>query len=402
MIRAEAGAQRISSTNEKGKTMFRKTIRAGMAAAALAPALAFGQTPAAAPAPTPEHTLTGNVGFFSQYIFRGLTQTDREPALQGGFDYAHSSGLYAGTWASNISWLRDQTTPAYSRGGSLEWDFYGGYKGTFGKSDFSYDLGTLYYWYPGTANPAAGIPAAPAAKADTWEVYAGVGWKWFTAKYSYSLMNKTFAVRDSRGTWYLDLTATVPFGEFFKPLDGLSLIAHWGAQEYRGTDPRNVGGISNDNQCSLHRLEAGIVLRPAAKLHRGRVLHRHEWRKQSRLRHSRRRRRRHFPAQHLQIHRHRFCPENLLKNATARRLAPAVKQGATMKLVTAIIKPFKLDEVREALSAIGVTGITVTEVRDSTAERTHRALPGRGVRGRLPAQSQNRSRHQDRAARAGH
>jgi uncharacterized protein (TIGR02001 family) len=220
-----------------------------MAAAALAPALALAQTPAptpagtpattpaAAPAPTPEHTLTGNVGFFSQYIFRGLTQTDRKPALQGGFDYSHSSGLYAGTWASNISWLRDPTTPFYSAGGSLEWDFYGGYKGTL-PLDFSYDLGTLYYWYPGTANPAAGTATTAAPKADTWEVYAGLGWKWFTAKYSYSIMNKTFAVLNSRGSWYIDLTATVPFGDFYKPLDGLSAIAHWGHQEYRGTDPR--------------------------------------------------------------------------------------------------------------------------------------------------------------------
>ena len=250
--------------------MFRKTVIAGLSAAALAPALGFAQQPAApgtspgssaasapaAPAPASVHTLTGNIGFFSQYIFRGLTQTDRDPALQGGFDYAHASGLYAGTWASNISWLRDQATPAYSRGGSLEWDFYGGYKGTFGKSDFSYDLGTLYYWYPGTANPAAGIPGAPSIKANTWEVYAGVGWKWLTAKYSYSISNKTFAVRDSRGTWYLDLSANVPLGEFVKPLDGVTLMAHWGKQDYDGNDGRLAA--SNDAVFSYEDWKLGL------------------------------------------------------------------------------------------------------------------------------------------------
>ena len=143
-----------------------------MAAAALAPALALAQTPAAAPAPTPEHTLTGNVGFFSQYIFRGLTQTDREPALQGGFDYAHSSGLYAGTWASNISWLRDQTAFRLTAAAAVSSGTSTAATRAPSPADFSYDLGTLYYWYPGTANPAAGIPAAPAPKADTWEVYA--------------------------------------------------------------------------------------------------------------------------------------------------------------------------------------------------------------------------------------
>ena len=45
-----------------------------------------------------------------------------------------------------------------------------------------------------------------------------------------------------------------------------------------------------------------------------------------------------------------------------------------MKLVTAIIKPFKLDEVREALSAIGVQGITVTEVKGFGRQKGHTEL----------------------------
>jgi uncharacterized protein (TIGR02001 family) len=225
--------------------MFKKTAIAGLLAAATA---TTGLAPAAEP--TPEHTLTGNVGLFSQYIFRGLTQTDRKPALQGGFDYAHApTSLYAGTWASNISWLKDGAPPAYSRGGSLEWDFYAGWKPTFG--DFTFDIGTLYYWYPGDA-----LPGAP--KADTWEVYGGVGWKWLNAKYSYSIRNKTFAVLDSRGTWYLDLTATVPLGDFVKPLTGLTFIAHWGKQKYDGTDPRNVAGASNNTLYSYEDWKIGL------------------------------------------------------------------------------------------------------------------------------------------------
>lgn len=224
--------------NERG-LMFKKTLIAGVIAGAFMPALAVAEQPPASP-----HTLTGNVGFFSQYIFRGLTQTDRKPALQGGFDYSHASGLYAGTWASNISWLHDGG--AYSNGGSLEWDFYGGYKNTFGKSDFTYDIGTLYYWYPGTANTLANPLNI---KGDTWEIYGALGWKWLSAKYSYSIQNDTFAVRDSDGTWYLDLSANVPLGELSKGLDGLTLVLHWGKQKYSGTDPRNpvVGVVRLDN-----------------------------------------------------------------------------------------------------------------------------------------------------------
>ncbi len=137
--------------------MFKKTIIAGLVASALVPAFA-----SAADSP---HTLTGNVGIYSQYIFRGLTQTDKEAALQGGFDYAHSSGFYAGIWMSNISWLRD--FGAYNGGGSLEMDFYGGFKGAFGKSDFGYDIGLLQYYYPGSVAPGA-------VKADTLELYGAL------------------------------------------------------------------------------------------------------------------------------------------------------------------------------------------------------------------------------------
>jgi uncharacterized protein (TIGR02001 family) len=219
--------------------MLKKTVIAGALAAALTPAAGLAADP------PPEHTLTGNIGLYSQYIFRGLTQTNREPALQGGFDYAHASGLYAGTWGSNISWLRD--AGAYRAGGSLEWDFYGGYKPTIG--DFGFDIGTLYYWYPG--DPAFTPPGAAAAnpRANTWEVYGGVTWKWFTVKYSHSVNNKTFGVLDSSGTGYLDLTASVPLGDFSKEMTGFTVMAHWGKQKFRGTDPRNVavGGIQQTN-----------------------------------------------------------------------------------------------------------------------------------------------------------
>ncbi|MEK6592815.1 MAG: TorF family putative porin [Pseudomonadota bacterium] len=212
--------------------MFRKTMMAGAVATALL-------TPNFAAAAESPHTLTGNVGLYSQYIFRGVTQTFGDPALQGGFDYSHSSGLYAGTWASNISWLTD--AGAYTSS-SLEWDFYGGFRGAFGKSDFGYDVGLLYYYYPGNVTPGF-------TKADTLEAYGALTWKWLSAKYSYSLNNKTFGVADSRGTWYLDLTASVPLGK-----TGLTGIAHWGKQKFEGSP----GGVSNDTFASFEDYKIGL------------------------------------------------------------------------------------------------------------------------------------------------
>lgn len=213
--------------------MLKKTLIASLVATALAPL-------AASAADSP-HSLTGNVGLYSQYIFRGLSQTDGSPALQGGFDYAHSSGFYAGVWASNVSWLRD--FGSYSSGGSLEADVYGGFRGTFGKSDFGYDVGLLQYLYPGDVAPGF-------TKADTLELYGALSWKWLSAKYSYSLDNKTFGVTDSRGTWYLDLTATVPFGN-----TGFTGIAHYGKQKYEGDA---APGVSNDSLASYEDWKIGV------------------------------------------------------------------------------------------------------------------------------------------------
>ena len=130
---------------------FNKTLlRVAVAAALVTPMAVMAQ----AKAPESPHTFTGNVGLFNQYIFRGLTQTDGKPALQGGFDYVHASGFYAGVWGSNISWMTD----ASYAGGSyaIELGTYLGFKMPVG--DFTFDVGFLRYNYPGRA-PLTGIPA---------------------------------------------------------------------------------------------------------------------------------------------------------------------------------------------------------------------------------------------------
>jgi len=206
----------------KATQVLRQTVLAIAActAAAAAHAQTVAPAPAAAPAatpPAPDNTLTANVGLFSDYIFRGMSQTAGKPAVQGGFDYSHSSGVYLGTWASNISWPTDFGT--YSRG-SMEWDFYGGFKNNFpGSDDWGYDLGTLYYYYPGNRLPGA-------VNIDTWEIYATLTWKWASLKWSYNLQDY-FGIRPTGqktdGTWYLDLSGTYPI-----PDTPWALIGHYG------------------------------------------------------------------------------------------------------------------------------------------------------------------------------
>ena len=93
-------------------------------------------------------TFSANVAFATEYRFRGVNLSDGEFAVQGGFDVSHSSGIYVGTWASNL----DEQTVGY---GSTEVDLYGGWSGDL-SDGVSADIGVIYYLYPdapGVAGP---------------------------------------------------------------------------------------------------------------------------------------------------------------------------------------------------------------------------------------------------------
>jgi len=169
-----------------------------------------------APAASP---ITANVTLASEYVYRGISQTRGKLAVQGGFDYAHSSGLYIGTWGSNISWITDGTPAATS---NLELDVYGGYKGSVG-SDIGYDVGVLHYDYPGSY-PAGFV------NANTDEVYVAGSYKMFTLKYSNSVTN-LFGYSDSKGSDYLDASAN------FEVMSGLTLGLHAGHQRIKNSSP---------------------------------------------------------------------------------------------------------------------------------------------------------------------
>jgi uncharacterized protein (TIGR02001 family) len=167
---------------------------------------------------------SGSVALTSDYIFRGVSQTNQKPAVQAGIEYAADSGFYAGAWGSNISWLSDLSSTAAPLSSSLELDLYGGYRGKFSDA-VSYDVGLLYYAYPGSF--PAGFNSA-----DTTELYAGVTLAAsdklsLGAKYSYAATD-LFGYVDSSGSGYLDFSATLALGT------GWSVGAHAGKQWIEG------------------------------------------------------------------------------------------------------------------------------------------------------------------------
>jgi uncharacterized protein (TIGR02001 family) len=190
-----------------------------------APAALLAQTaaPAAEPAkPEPDFTFTGNMALSSEYLYRGIAQSNHQPAISGGFDFAHKSGFYLGNWNSSISWISDAVQAAGITQGTsapVEMDFYGGYKFSPG-ADITLDVGALYYYYP-----IKGFKPDPSV--DTLEVYLAGTWGPATLKYSQST-TELFGFIDSKNSSYIELAATFDVG------GGFAIAPHVGYQKVKG------------------------------------------------------------------------------------------------------------------------------------------------------------------------
>jgi uncharacterized protein (TIGR02001 family) len=177
-------------------------------------------------------SFSANIGAVSNYVWRGVTQTGDQAAIQGGLDVSHESGFYAGTWVSNIDWdegsseevivtpvldefgnpvLDDngiQTYTAESVGAdpaspNYELDLYLGYGGSIGE-DFSYDINGIYYAYPDGRD------------SDFAEIGASATWKWFTLGAAYTVYGENDGGLFDDGDWYFfggaDFTLPYDFG----------------------------------------------------------------------------------------------------------------------------------------------------------------------------------------------
>jgi len=168
--------------------------------------------------------VSANVGFVSEYSFRGIKQSDEHPAIQGGFDVGHSSGLYAGVWASNVDFDDGDKT-------SMEVDVYAGYAGSF--KGVSYDIGAIYYAYPG------------ADSSDNYDFVEGavsVGYDFDVAAVAASVNYSPEYFGDSGDAFYYALGVDVPL-----PAD-LSLSAHVGRQSI---DDNTAFGVPDYTDWSL-------------------------------------------------------------------------------------------------------------------------------------------------------
>jgi uncharacterized protein (TIGR02001 family) len=199
-------------------------------AIALASSLTSVGALAADKAPEPDFSITGNFGLFSDYRFRGMSQTDKAPAAQGGFDLGHKSGFYIGTWTSNVAdW-------ANASGNGQELDIYAGVKKELGP--IALDVGYLAYIYPSNSTAVA---------QGTREWYLGASYGPVTYKVSRTTGN-WFGIANSSGSIYHDLSVSHSIN------DSITISAHAGKQDVKATG-------SDDRDFNDYKLQLTYALK---------------------------------------------------------------------------------------------------------------------------------------------
>ena len=167
--------------------------------------------------------LSASITGTSEYIWRGLKQSQGDPAVQVGIDYDFDNGFYVGTWASTIKWTEDGN---YMKDSDFETNFFGGYASEFGDTSIGYDVGLLQYYFPG--NKKSGV-----ADVDATEAYIGlntdIAHTNLAVKYSHVLSDDAWGIADAKGSQYYEANYTIPV------TDTVTFIGHVGRSEFDGT-----------------------------------------------------------------------------------------------------------------------------------------------------------------------
>ena len=155
-----------------------------------------------------QSAFSANVALTTDYVFRGISQTFEEPAIQGGFDFNDASGFYAGIWGSNVD-FRDGDQA------QIEVDVYGGYSAE-AANGLGWDVGVIHYDYPG---------AAGSLNYDFNEIYGSVGKSFGAVKGTVGLNYSDDYYAGSGNATYLYLDVEIPLPQDF------ALALHAGDQE---------------------------------------------------------------------------------------------------------------------------------------------------------------------------
>ena len=180
--------------------------------------------------------ISANVTLATDYAFRGVSQTDNQFAIQGGFDWSHSSGIYLGTWASNVDsqFFGGGTDP------QIELDLYGGFASEF-SNGLGYDIGYLRYQYPGGSD------------FNTNEFYGSLSYMGFSASVNYSDELAFVGSDSSAWYWAAGYEHTFPYEIGFSAHIGYNAGSAY-------SDDDALGGTYTDWSLGLSKTVVGVDL----------------------------------------------------------------------------------------------------------------------------------------------
>ena len=181
----------------------------------LAAAVLMTASPLAISTAAAEVTFSGNVALTTDYVYRGISQTDGA-AIQGGFDLEHSSGFYAGVWASNLDFGDDA---------DIEVDYYAGIGGEF-SNKIGWDVGAIYYAYPDSDDADAG-------DYDFTEVYGSLSYDFGPAAVTGGVAYSGDFFGSTGDATYVSLGVDIPLANDF------TLGLHYGDQSIDDADDYN-------------------------------------------------------------------------------------------------------------------------------------------------------------------
>ena len=189
--------------------MKRLLLTAAAAASLLGPAMAEEESP---------WTVSGTIGVTSNYMFRGFTQSDGDPALQAGVTVAHSGGFYASFWGSNVDF--NDGFFSGKEAAELELDLYAGYGFSLGENTTA-DINFTYYAYPGSWE---------GYDYDFFEIILGLAHDFGPAKVGVKLAYTPDTFGGDEEAWWLGGSLAVPI------TDWLSISGNVGHQWYEFGD----------------------------------------------------------------------------------------------------------------------------------------------------------------------
>ena len=154
-------------------------------------------------------TVAGHVAFTTDYVWRGVSQSDEDVAVQGDFAYTVAvlpgTSFYASVWATNVEFNEGASDNA-----SVEMDFFGGFTGTLPTllPRLTWDIGGLHYYYPGSNDPALN-------HFDFTEVYGGLTYDFGVASVNFYINHSPDFFAETGDSTYYSTTVKIPLPKNF-------------------------------------------------------------------------------------------------------------------------------------------------------------------------------------------